>query len=105
MDFEVQMRRSDGAVIIGLISARVVRDEVQGGDYYEGSLIDITRRKQAIEALRETKEQLALLLESLPIVSFTCRPDNDFAFTFMSSAIEEITGYPPRRSWLIRVSG
>jgi PAS domain S-box-containing protein len=109
MDFEVQMQRSDGAVIIGLISARAVRDEVQGGDYYEGSLIDITRRKQASEALRETKEQLALLLESLPIVSFTCRADGDFAFTFMSNAIEEITGYSPKafvadpRFWVSKI--
>ena len=97
MDFEAQLRRKDGRVITGLISARSVRDADSGRIYYEGSLIDITRRKMATEALRETKEQLAMLLESLPIVSFTCRPAGDFGITFISNTIEEITGYKPEQ--------
>ena len=97
MDFEAQLRRKDGRTITGLISARAVRDADSGQIYYEGSLIDITRRKMASEALRETKEQLAMLLESLPIVSFTCKPTADFGITFISNTIEEITGYKPEQ--------
>jgi PAS domain S-box-containing protein len=97
MDFEAQLRRKDGRSITGLISARSVRDADSGRVYYEGSLIDITRRKMATEALRETKEQLAMLLESLPIVSFTCMPADDFRITFISNTIEEITGYKPEQ--------
>lgn len=97
VDFEAQMRRRDGQVITGLISARAVRDVGSGKVYYEGSCIDITRRKQASEALRETTEQLSLLLEALPIVSLTCLPDGDFRITFISNTIEEITGYKPEQ--------
>jgi PAS domain S-box-containing protein len=97
MDFEAQLRRKDGQFITGLISARAVQDADSHRIYYEGSLIDITRRKKASEALRETKEQLAMLLESLPIVSFTCMPEGDFRITFISSTIEEITGYRPEQ--------
>jgi PAS domain S-box-containing protein len=43
------------------------------------------------------KEQLAMLLESLPIVSFTCRPEGDLGITFISNTIEEITGYKPEQ--------
>jgi PAS domain S-box-containing protein len=51
-DFEVQIRRYDGAVIWVKDSARAVRDEHGRFLYYEGILEDITERKQAEEALR-----------------------------------------------------
>lgn len=97
IEFETHLYRKDGKIITTATSARTVRDA--GGEilYYEGYLVDITQRKRAIEALHQTKEQLALLLESLPIVPFTCRADGDFGITYVSGAIHEITGYSPDR--------
>jgi len=45
--FEARMRRKDGAVIWVSIDARTVKDERGDVKYYEGSLIDITDRKDA----------------------------------------------------------
>jgi len=50
-DFEMQLRRHDGAIIWVRDSFRVVRDEAGRTLYYEGSLEDITERKQAQEEL------------------------------------------------------
>jgi two-component system, NarL family, sensor histidine kinase UhpB len=54
--FEVQAYRKNGSVVWTSVSARAVRDaegEVVG---YEGTVEDITERKQAEQVLRETRE-------------------------------------------------
>ncbi len=54
---------------------------------------DITERKQAETKLKDLSEQLSLLLESLPVVVFTRKCTEDFALTFTSSRVKEITGF------------
>ncbi|MEE4112611.1 MAG: PAS domain S-box protein [Desulfobacteraceae bacterium] len=95
LEFETQLYRKDGMIITASESARTVRDAGGAVLYYEGYLVDITQRKKAAEALHQTKEQLALLLESLPIVPFTCKAGGDFGITYVSKTIEELTGYKP----------
>jgi two-component system, NarL family, sensor histidine kinase UhpB len=54
--FEIQAQRKDGGVVWVSVSARAVRDtdgEIVG---YEGTVEDITERKQAERALREIRE-------------------------------------------------
>lgn len=97
LEFETELYRKDGSIIAASISARTVRDSDGRLLYYEGFLVDITQRKRATEALHQTKEQLALLLESLPIVPFTCKCDGDFGITYVSKTIEELTGYQPEQ--------
>jgi PAS domain S-box-containing protein len=58
---------------------------------------ELRERKRAEKALRETTEQLSLILKSLPIVSFTCSADRHFKTTFVSHTISEITGYAPQQ--------
>jgi ammonium transporter len=56
-DFEAQVYRADGQVIWISENARVVRDAEQGQVlYYEGTVEDISIRKQAEEELRKAKE-------------------------------------------------
>ena len=45
--YEVRMRRRDGSIIWASIDARAVRDAAGNVEYYEGSLTDITDRKEA----------------------------------------------------------
>jgi PAS domain S-box-containing protein len=47
------------------------------------------------KALKETTDHLSLILEFLPIVSYTCNADENFRITFVSNSIKEITGYTP----------
>ncbi len=58
---------------------------------------DITERKEAEEKLKELSEHLSLLLESLPVVVYTRKCQGDLGITFVSSRIEEITGFPQAR--------
>lgn len=79
-------------------------------DWVDGRLVrleiatDITERKLAQEEatrsqieLARSNEQLALLLDSLPIIPFTRADDMDFSFIYMSNAVEAITGYAPEQ--------
>jgi diguanylate cyclase (GGDEF)-like protein/PAS domain S-box-containing protein len=58
-DFELQLRRTDGAVIWVRDSARVVRDDQERIVCYEGALQDITRQKQAEWEARQASQQAA----------------------------------------------
>ena len=62
-DFETQFRRKDGSTIWVNDSAQAFRDEQGKVLYYEGSLEDITERKQAETKLRKYQEHLEELVE------------------------------------------
>jgi PAS domain S-box-containing protein len=62
-DFEIQVQKLDGSVIWVNDSARAVKDEQGRVLHYEGSIEDITERKQAEEELREYREHLEDLVE------------------------------------------
>lgn len=74
-----------------------------------GITVDITEQVRAKEELQAAREQLAALLAVSPVVLYTCRPDGDFACTFVSDNVRALTGYEPRefldepRFWIDRV--
>ncbi len=47
------------------------------------------------KVLKETTDQLSLILEFLPIVSYACQTDENATITFVSKRVKEITGYTP----------
>lgn len=62
---EVQRRRKDGSVIWVSLSMRAVRDKTGKINHYEGFARDITKRKQAEEALQESERTQRLIMESV----------------------------------------
>lgn len=64
-EFESQIYRRDGQIIWISESARAVRDPFGKLLYYEGFVEDITQRKQAETALKESEERLRLLIEGV----------------------------------------
>jgi PAS domain S-box-containing protein len=62
----------------------------------EALLNELMERHRTQKALKQTTDHLSLLLESLPIISYTRKTEGDFGITFVSNSIEEITGYPPQ---------
>jgi PAS domain S-box-containing protein len=57
-NFEFQLRRADGRVIWVQDNVRAVFDDNGRLDYYEGSLLDISRRKQEEESLQRRASQV-----------------------------------------------
>jgi len=70
--FETQQYRKDGSIIWVSINARAVRDPTGKVLYYEGTIEDITSRKLAEDALRQTMEKLRKsLLGTIKALSMT----------------------------------
>jgi PAS domain S-box-containing protein len=82
--FECQVYRKGGGIIWISLTARAVRDA--GGTllYFEGTVQDITRRKQMEEALQNSEALYHSLVETLPVCIF--RKDLNGRFTFGNQA-------------------
>ena len=78
--FESQVYRKDRSVIWISENARVVRDAQGSLLYYEGTVEDITERKRAEHAVRDSEVLYHSLVESLPQNIF--RKDKAGRFTF-----------------------
>jgi len=91
IDYEVKWKRKDGAEIWVRENARCIRDEKGDILYYEGTVEDITDRKKAEEALRESEEKYRLLVESLNDMIFSISIDG--VFTYMSPAVSRMSRY------------
>ena len=63
---ELQLQKKDGTAFIGSISAVVVKDEIDEVKYYDGIIEDISVRKRAEAALRESEEKYRTVLEANP---------------------------------------
>jgi len=84
-DFESQVYRKDGQVIWISENAHVVRDTEGELLYYEGSVVDITKRKVWEEALRfqqECTEELLLNILPSPIAQRLKRAESTIADSF-----------------------
>lgn len=64
---ETQFYRRDGAMMWVENSVGLVADQPDGVSHYEGILKDITKRKQAEFALRESEERFRTIMEQSPI--------------------------------------
>jgi two-component system sensor histidine kinase/response regulator len=92
--FESRVRRKDGSVIWISENARAVRG--LGGEviYYEGTVEDITHRKNAEDALRESENLYHSLVDCLPQNIF--RKDLEGRFTFVNRLFCQTVGRPPQ---------
>jgi PAS domain S-box-containing protein len=64
--FETEMYRKDGSKIWVMINARTVFDEKGCIAYYEGTIEDVTKRKQMEETLKEQLRFAQTLIDSVP---------------------------------------
>jgi sigma-B regulation protein RsbU (phosphoserine phosphatase) len=96
--FESQVYRKDGTIIWISENCRAIRDPQGRLLYYEGTVEDITQRRQAEENLRNSETLYHSLVETLPQNIF--RKDLEGRFTFanqqfckiLAKTLEEIVG-------------
>ena len=80
MLFSGSVMRDDDGVFVGVVCLAT----------------DITERKHAEEALRESKQRLNFLVSASPAVIYTANVEGDYAVTFISENIREQLGYEPK---------
>jgi PAS domain S-box-containing protein len=92
--FEVQLNRRDGSTMWASISASTVRDAGGAVVGYEGTIEDITRRKQAEQALQEIREaerrRIARELHDIVLQDLTYTLQSMQALRRISGATEEL---------------
>jgi PAS domain S-box-containing protein len=90
-DFEVRLRRLDGSVIWVRENTRAVRDEHGRVQHFEGTIQDITERKAAEEALRESEARTRAIVDSA--LDCVIVMDHDGNVTEFNPAAEKTFGY------------
>ncbi|MBL8492535.1 MAG: PAS domain S-box protein [Rhodocyclaceae bacterium] len=94
-NFEIRVRRRDGEIRSGLVSASMVR--VGDEPLMVAILRDITERMAAADALRLSEEKLSLVFMNSPD-SITLTRLADGRFSDVSRSFEEIAGWPREES-------
>jgi len=86
----------DGSIAWINVSASPITDEAGELEGVVGTFADITERKQAEEALRESEERFRYLLATSPSVIYSLRLQGETAeIAFVSENIRSILGYEP----------
>jgi two-component system cell cycle sensor histidine kinase/response regulator CckA len=91
--FEVAWRRYDGVAVWLSTHDRAVRDARGHMQYYEGVIEDITGRKRAEAALRESEDRFRSLIENaMDIITVL---DTDGTIRYESPSVERVLGHRP----------
>jgi PAS domain S-box-containing protein len=90
-DFEVRMKCRDGSLIWILINARLIRTGGDGRDFFEGTCMDISRRKKAEFDLKEVNELYRLVTENM--TEGVVVTDMDMKIRFITPSVIKRHGY------------
>ena len=88
-------KRKDGTLFPVEVSAKFITQEK--GDYLVAVIRDITERKLAEEALRQSEAEFSRVADSISDYLWSAQIDKngDFHYLYYSSVVEKITGRPP----------
>ena len=90
---EITLRRKDGRLVTFLDTSRAVWDPAGKIVRYQGTLVDISERREMEKALRRQEEFQRYLLESFPDLILVIDPDE--RYKFVSSRVRDLLGYTP----------
>src|ERR1700722_2037037 len=90
---EVKLRKKDGSAAVFLDSSRAVWDTAGNVIRYQGTLVDITEKRNMERELAQQEEFRSRLLESFPDLILVV--DLEERYTFVSSRARDLLGYQP----------
>jgi two-component system NtrC family sensor kinase len=91
---EVKLRKKDGKAAVFLDSSRAVWDTAGNIIRYQGTLVDITEKRNMERELAQQEEFRSRLLESFPDLILVV--DLAERYTFVSSRARDLLGYQPQ---------
>ncbi|MFZ4398718.1 MAG: PAS domain S-box protein [Bacteroidales bacterium] len=94
--YEYEVKHKDGHKIWFYEDANAIKDENGKILYFEGFVIDITARKQAEEALRESEKSYRTVVENVNEIIF--QTDSNGLWVFLNNSWEKITGFSVKES-------
>ena len=92
INYEHKLRRKDGTIITVLNNSRPIADAQGNVMGIQSTLMDITERKQAEQAMRESEERYRRLSEDLPDIVTRIIPGE--GMEYVNSAFEDILKIP-----------
>ncbi len=91
-NIEKRYLKKNGQILWGGLTATVIRDKDGNALYGLAMIEDITERKQAQAALRESEQKYRMLVEH-SLQGFVILQEDPFRVVFANSAMAEIIGY------------
>jgi len=96
---ELTNRRKDGSLYTEEMAVAPVFDEAGSITHFVAIKQDISDRKRAEQALRQSQQQYEDLVNSLDGIIWEAALGNDYRFSFISQSAERMLGYP-LAAWL-----
>ncbi len=92
---EVEHIKADGAAIWMEMNISMTRDSEGNATGFLGVSRDITHRKQAEQALKESERSKSILISNLPGLAYRCKYDPYGTMQIVSYGCFALTGYQP----------
>ncbi|OLS30412.1 MAG: hypothetical protein HeimAB125_19380 [Candidatus Heimdallarchaeota archaeon AB_125] len=86
-----RMKRKNGELFWVSMQARAIYDNNGNFEYYEGSIIDISKQKKLEDEIKQSENQYRKLFENTG--TGVCVVNEDFIIVLCNKRFEEITGY------------
>jgi PAS domain S-box-containing protein len=97
---EYRMRHADGHWVWVQDTSKPVYDDEGHVAFFQGFLMDVTTRHEAVEGLRDAERRFRVLVEQMPAAIYretTAEAGGGTVTEYLSPQIERLIGYPPER--------
>ncbi len=78
------------------MEAFISNSKVDGQRFFTVIFQDITERRQAEDALKESERKFRALAENIPSTVYQCNNDDRYTMFYLNDSVEKLTGYPKK---------
>ena len=95
--YETQLKRKNGERFWATLNCHLLRDQNGQVQFIEGTMEDITRRREAVEQLRKFKEYLHDIVDAMP--SILIGVNRDLKISLWNRQAAEMSGVPDAKAF------